>query len=165
MSRVRLPRRVDPLRLAQRGECLEGTLPLVDLARLREAASLAQGEVVVELNFGIDDQGVRYLKGTASTQVTLECQRCLQPMEYPLEVGLSLGLVDSLAAGEGLPEPYEPLLSDRRLVELSTVIEDELLLALPMIALHPQGECSPWADDSRRSDEPSGPVRGPSRLQ
>jgi uncharacterized protein len=165
MSRVRLPRRVDPLRLAQRGERLEGTLPLADLARLREATSLAQGEVVVELNFGIDDQGVRYLKGTASTQVTLECQRCLQPMDYPLEVGLSLGLVDSLAAGEGLPEPYEPLLSDRRLIELSIVIEDELLLALPMIALHPQGECSPRADDSRRSDEPSGPVRGPSRLQ
>ena len=165
MSRVRLPRRVDLLRLAQRGERLEGTLPLAELTRLREATSLAQGEVVVELNFGIDDQGVRYLKGTASTQVTLECQRCLQPMEYPLKVGLSLGLVDSLAAGEGLPEPYEPLVSDRRLIELSTVIEDELLLALPMIALPPPGQCSAWAEGARPEGEPSGPVRGPSALQ
>ena len=134
------------IKLATRGEELSGTLPLARMERLCGALESKDGEVEVEIEFGIDLQRIKYLAGQASVGLKLRCERCMQPMEWPITAEFRLGMIFSEA--KELPESYEPLLMqpDQEIRLLSPIIEDELLLQMPMIALHPEGVCSPRAE-------------------
>ncbi|KPJ94933.1 MAG: hypothetical protein AMJ53_04110, partial [Gammaproteobacteria bacterium SG8_11] len=48
----------------------------------------------------------------------------------------TLGVVASLAEARNLPENYEPLVADHGPLSLAELVEDEILLALPAIAMH-----------------------------
>ena len=139
----RLPVQIDPVRFAEAGREMAGRMTLAEMPRLVEALAAAEGAVEVELRFGVDDSGVRYMAGRLQTTVALVCQRCLEPFEQELDVVLRLGLVASEGEAERLPAAYDPLqVGDGRLF-LRDVIEDELLLALPQIARHEPGACRP----------------------
>ncbi len=54
-----------------------------------------------------------------------------------------LGLVKSESEGDRLPDRYEPLIVETGSVSVAAIVEDELILALPIIARHPELEaCS-----------------------
>ena len=74
----RLPLQVDPYRLAAKEEHLEGTIPLKQMKRLLEAVEIADGEINVDVKFGIDDLNVVFLAGNIKTEVALICQRCME---------------------------------------------------------------------------------------
>jgi uncharacterized protein len=137
----RLPVHIDPLRMAETGRLLEGRYAIADLDRLRGLLLESSGEVAVSLEFGIDAEGMRYMKGRLQTAVALECQRCLQPMQAPIDATFSLGLVRTIEAAEKLPAHYEPLLVESDALFLRDVIEDELILALPLVAKHDESQC------------------------
>ncbi|MCG2633766.1 MAG: YceD family protein [Gammaproteobacteria bacterium] len=141
---------LNPIKLAARGERLSGTLQLKQLERLCRLLESDQGEVVGEVEFGTDLQGIKYLEGRAEVTLSLRCERCLQAMEWPLEAEFKLGMV--VSETRELPESYEPLMlpPDEGLLSLGPVIEDELLLHMPMIAMHPEGECDPAVVDELR---------------
>lgn len=137
----RLPVHIDPLRMAETGRLLEGGYSIAELDRLHDLLLERSGEVVVSLEFGIDAEGVRYMKGQLQTEVVLECQRCLQPMQAPIDASFALGLVRNIDAAEQLPSHYEPLLVESDALFLRDIIEDELLLALPLVAKHDESQC------------------------
>jgi uncharacterized protein len=137
----RLPVHIDPLRMAETGRLLEGGYSLADMDRLHDLLLENSGEVAVSLEFGIDAEGIRYMKGQLQTAVTLECQRCLQAMQAPIDATFSLGLVRNIDAAEQLPSHYEPLLVESDSLFLRDIIEDELLLALPLVAKHDESQC------------------------
>ncbi|MGH8281213.1 MAG: YceD family protein [Gammaproteobacteria bacterium] len=75
--------------------------------------------------------------------LVLICQRCFGKLSCPVTVDFSLIWVRSEADTARLPEAYEPLMSVTGNVKLTELVEDELLLALPMVALHELStECS-----------------------
>jgi uncharacterized protein len=150
----RLPVRIDPLRLAETGQLLSGTLALADMKRLAASLASSEGEVEVELEFGKDVSGVPYMKGHLKTELRLVCQRCLEPLEYPVNSDFLLGIVSSEAECELLPADYEPLELREEAMSLSDIIEDELLLSLPIVAMHPQSECHPRGGSD--ADEQNG---------
>ena len=154
----RLPVHIDPLRMAEAGRLLEGGYSLEEMDRLQDSLLESGGEVAVSLEFGIDAEGIRYMKGRLQTELTLECQRCLQAMQAPIDAEFALGLVRSNEAAERLPSHYEPLLVDSDSLFLRDVIEDELLLALPLVAMHEESQCidvNRLADAERKDDEHS----------
>ncbi len=120
---------------------LEGVFPLAEMARLLESVQTAHGEVSVSLEFGVDVEGVRYMRGRLRAAVELECQRCLDGMAFPIDSEFALALVRNMVEAENLPSHYEPLLLDGEPLFLRDVIEDELLLALPIVAKHAEGVC------------------------
>jgi len=126
----------------------EGTLPIASLRRLREALASTDGEVSFELDFGRDELGTSYLDVRASAPLILTCQRSLEPFVLPVSLRTRLGLISQEREEAGLPPECEPLLvaEDGRL-RPADVIEDELLLALPLVPVNP---------DSRLSDEVTG---------
>ena len=126
------------MRLAETGRTLRGHLPLAALTRLVPTLYTDVGEVAVEMS-GSKDGRVRTLYGRIVTTLSLVCQRCLEPMTVPIDVAFRLGLVTTEAQVERLPEGLEPLLITEPTVRLAEVIEDELVLALPIVALHPEG--------------------------
>lgn len=137
----RLPVHIDPLRMAEAGRLFEGSYSLAEMDRLHDSLLDSSGKVTVSLEFGIDAEGIRYMKGRLQSELTLECQRCLQAMQAPIDVGFALGLVRSNDAAEQLPSHYEPLLVESDALFLRDIIEDELLLALPLVALHDESQC------------------------
>ncbi|MBE0438936.1 MAG: DUF177 domain-containing protein [Gammaproteobacteria bacterium] len=133
----KLPKELDPFRLAQNGLKLEGQIPLADLPRLTQSLLSDQGMVDVKMAFDIDEVGTPYMKGEFSVSVSLTCQRCMSAMALDLNVDCLLALVKSERKVEGLAEQYEPwLLESNDPVLTSTVIEDELILSLPLVPKH-----------------------------
>lgn len=137
----RLPETVQWDRLTEGGETLRGSIPVRGMARLAGCLLDDEGDVDVELEFGIDAQRVRYLRGHLRTTLNLVCQRCLQPLSHPLDIDICLALLLSEDEVEGLPEVYDPYVLDRRAAELTAIVEDELMLALPLIPTHDAADC------------------------
>jgi len=116
----------------------EGTLPIAPLSRLCGALAGTDGLLHYELDFGRDELGISYVDVRVRASLALVCQRTLEPFMLPVAVDTRLGLIRQERDEAGLPPDCEPLLvaEDGRL-NPADVIEDELLLALPLVPLNP----------------------------
>jgi len=138
---TRLQEYIKPLSFCDRGEHLQGTVPLTGMSRLAGSLCHQNGEVEIDLAFDIDTQGSKILRGHLKTNLALECQRCMKAVATPIETEVSLAFVDSEAAGKQLPSEYESYVLNEPTVVLRELVEDELILALPIVAFHPEDEC------------------------
>lgn len=132
---------IDPIRLARRGEALEGQVRVVDLPRLRDIVKGDTGQVHYSLQFSLDESGVALIEGDISSRVILECQRCGQPIEYALAAHTRLKVVTTEADALWAEEGFEAFITEGQPILLSALLEEELLLALPMVARHEFGQC------------------------
>jgi uncharacterized protein len=80
------------------------------------------------------------IKGQLRTSLELECQRCLQSLDMPLELEFELMIdaSDELLRDSSLDTIY----SDDGFIDIFEVIEDELILAAPLVALHEDSSCN-----------------------
>ncbi|PAU87254.1 metal-binding protein [Pseudomonas sp. WN033] len=136
-----IPAHIEPRRLADRGVVLNGTIAAAKLPRLSAELNAPAGDVLVELKFARDEQGVRTLNGHYQVEVALICQRCLEQVEVMLDSRCEVGFVDSDEAARNLPRHYEPVIVDDETLDLYGLIEDELLLALPAVPMHSLDSC------------------------
>jgi len=134
-----LPMQIDPIRLADEGARIEGKLPGSEMLRLQELVlpGSRPEPVAVDLQFERTGQGLRRVHGIIRTQVEMACKRCLQPLK--IEV-VAQPLFMLLQPGESEPEEGETLVAEATL-SLVELVEDELLLAMPMSPGHAEGEC------------------------
>ena len=121
---------------------VQGHLPLSALARLRDSLVDADGEVTFSLDFDQDPLlQVPYVELRIDAQLPLLCQRSLQRFLFPVRVVQRLGLIREEADEAGLPEGYEPLLMPADgMLQTVELVEDELILAVPVVALMPGTE-------------------------
>jgi uncharacterized protein len=132
----------------------QGVLPVVAMKRLGEALASTEGTAQYELDFGRDEFGTSYLDVRVQAPLTLTCQRTLEPFVLPVTVDSRLGLIRFEREEAALPPNVEPLLvADDGKLSLLDVIEDELLLALPLVPVNP---------DSTLPEEVVGP--GPEEV-
>jgi uncharacterized protein len=135
---VTLPESVDAWRMVSARRSFEGTLPIAALGRLCGMLAGSDGVVDYALDFGRDSMGISYIDVRAEASLTMICQRSLEPFVLPVAVNARLGLIKQERDEAGLPPECEPLLiaEDGRL-NPADVIEDELLLALPLVPVNP----------------------------
>ncbi|MBF0218433.1 MAG: DUF177 domain-containing protein [Gammaproteobacteria bacterium] len=168
MSPDQLPLHIDPYRYAENRRQLAGELSLAALPRLLDATADPErsldGRVAVMIECSIDNEGYHTLQGVARCQVALTCQRCLEPVNYPLEAEFSLALVRNSEAAAALPSHYEPLLVEGKVITLAEMVEDELLLALPMIARH-QSACLALPQEAADAGKKEHPFAQLQRLK
>jgi uncharacterized protein len=136
----RLPVLIDPEYLVEKQSELSGQLSLSGFSRLSEFLIADQGNVDINISFHKEGD-IKTVLGNVSAQLFLQCQRCLKPVEIPVDRQFRLGIVRSDAQAGRLPKLYEPLLVDSEQIVFSELIEDELLLAIPDIPKH--SECKP----------------------
>lgn len=136
-----------------------GNLPVAHLPRLADALATADGTIAYDIEFDRDELGVAYLAVRAQTELTLICQRSLEPFAMPVSIDTRLGLITREEDEAGLPPGYEPLLLEAAELRPAEVIEDELLLALPLIPVKPGLEESDlsWSTDPEQTEEPQRP--------
>ena len=164
----KLPKEIDPIRLAQNGLKYDGQILLSDMPRLAKSLHSDSGLVDVVLAFDIDEIGTPYVKGEFTVPVSIVCERCMLPMTISLSANCLLAMVVSEKLIDKLAEQYDPwLLESSEPVLLSKVVEDELILALPLVPRHtdaclPSDAWSTISDDSdynkeQEDDKPESP--------
>ncbi len=133
-----IPLRLDPYRLIGQAAHLRGTVSLQSMARLKEATQgLATHDANVELWFSTDASGLCTVSGNYSAKVIMTCQRCLRPADIELRGNLELALLSSEdeSALVNAEREYLRLDEDGKL-NTRGLIEEELLLSLPLIPVH-----------------------------
>jgi len=118
-----------------------GVVPLAKLSRLAQIALTADAPVQVSLQTHREAAGGTHLIGTLRGGLSLRCERCLQPLDWSFELDVNLRLVRSEAEEQRWLERAEPLLIVDDELPLHTLIEDEILLALPMAPAHAPAGC------------------------
>ena len=132
----RLPERIEPMALAEAGREFSGSIDLAGMARLAPLLASDQGRLDVTLVLDRDEAGTRFMAGQVRGQLQLLCQRCLGTMDYALDSEFRLGLVRGEEEAQTLPSGYEPLLVGADAMPLAEIVEDEVLLSLPIVVLH-----------------------------
>ncbi|NID15122.1 YceD family protein [Luteibacter yeojuensis] len=166
---VTLPSSVDAWREVRARRSFQGQLPVSAFSRLGEVVASTEGDVTYALDFGRDEFGTAYVAVRAKAVLTVICQRSLEPFQLPVEVDARLGLIVEESEEASLPPGYEALLveEDGKLDPVAT-IEDELLLALPLVPVNPDYELpddvlGPDEDDmpsTEKSENPFAALRG-----
>jgi len=133
---------VDPFRLCDQARSFEGRVEVADLPRLVGAVASPEGQVSYRIDCDRDDRRRARIRGSVDAELALICQRCMGVMHQPVHADFQLAVVGGEAEAAQLPEEYDPLLLQDETVSLAAVIEDELLLALPIAPVHPVAECS-----------------------
>ena len=142
MAEDKLPVSFDPVRFAKWGRHLEGEISLSKMSRMVEQTTELRGDVWVSLDCSIGEDRVRALRGHIKAIVPMQCQRCMDEVEIVVDSQFTLGVVDSEAFAEKLPEEYEPLMIEPdEKIFLNDLVEDELILALPIVAMHSDEDC------------------------
>jgi uncharacterized protein len=156
----RLPEYIDPLHLADKRGTLKGQIPLRSLDRLAALLVNDAGTINVDLFFGREGRLAK-VEGHIETVLELECQNCLEAVEWPVDFAIKLGIVSSIDQANRLPEGYEPLLVTEDKILLKDLIEDEILLILPAFPKHQDACFVPMFDnnsvDSLANDGQSSP--------
>lgn len=157
-----LPEHILPIRLARRGETLEGSVAIAKMPRLAALLDDPSGCARFALRFGVDEVGQSCVLGRIEATLVMLCQRCLEPMRVAVECDVALALVAEGGDAASLDTRYEPLILGEAPVSLAGFVEDELILAVPGISRHASGECEmpPGADsvDDGVSDGAGGAV-------
>jgi len=143
MQDQHLPAQIAPFKLARQGQTLHGVVSVDGLERLTTLLSDSHGHIEVSLQFGKDLQGINFVRGHLSANVNMICQRCMKPMPVQVEADVSLGIVSSDERAAQLPEEFEALIVEEEPIALARIVEDELILALPIVALHENQGCEP----------------------
>jgi uncharacterized protein len=157
------PVRLDVQRFARDAAELAGAWPMAGFARLVESAIADDGVP------GLVDWRARgewrtprghepqpWLHLEASARLALQCQRCLQPVEVGLQAQRSFRFVaGEEAAAELDPDAEEDVLALPRALDLHELVEDELLLALPLVPRHDR---CPLAVPMTFGDDPAASV-------
>lgn len=144
MQKVKIPVTLDPVRAAQKRSSYDGVILLSGLTRLGEHLLETAGDVTVSIDCDIDEQKLVVLKGNAACTVQVACERCQQPLELELSCQFAFTPIrgDNTAL-DHIPECYDVIVKDEHgEVNLRQMVEDELILTLPMYPVHDEQFCS-----------------------
>jgi uncharacterized protein len=155
-----------------------GFIPFADLPRVcAEIVSVAP-------EFKILEQGVKWqliswvdvlasgaeeyrIKIDLHVQLPLECQRCLQAYEHGMQVCSQFVLLDSAEEVDNFPLDidHEDALLNSYQFNLIEVIEDEILLNLPLIPMHDLSQCHAAPIVMPKVDSLSGDIFSPTESE
>ena len=137
------------------------TIPLAELPRVSHELWATDGEAKGQVRYSRQvGQAVADLEVGAQPEVV--CQRCMQPMRWPVRVKSRIALVSDYNAADRVPEGMEVFLVEADSVSVRDLVDEEILLALPHVARHAEGsECADSAmqlpgqeSDAVEADDP-----------
>ena len=154
--RDKLRKRYQVLKEVTRNGCFEGEISLSETRRLLELLHGGESDrpIAVRFEFLRNEYGIPMITGELETSLGLECQRCLKAMEWPLKLDFKL-LID--ASDDIVSHSDEDTVySDDGYIDIIELIEDELILAIPLVAMHENRGCNEdWQRTEQESDTPA----------
>jgi uncharacterized protein len=120
----------------------EGVIALEELSRLTAMLKSNQAEISVKFVFSDSEYDRPVVKGHIEAELAIECQRCLKPVVQPVDLDFELLIdaPDNVVQSSGIDTLY----SEDGTIDIFEVVEDELILGLPLVALHENGSCNEY---------------------
>lgn len=135
------PGEVDPRRFCKSLQSWETRMLVADFPRL--AHEFTQGELFCRVEGQVDVGGGWRLRLQVQGEVGRVCQRCLGGMLQRVEIDHTLRLARNASELERLDaEPDNDAILAEASLDLVELLEDEVLLSLPMAPMHPAGDCA-----------------------
>jgi uncharacterized protein len=117
----------------------EGELESEDMPRLNELTIPGEQKIGITFEFVQSEYDVPKIQGSLRCKLNMQCQRCLQAMEIEIDQNFQL-LID--AKDDLIDESkLDSVMSDEGYVDIREIIEDELILAIPLVAMHEDTSC------------------------
>ena len=135
----RLPVEVYPFKLVDQGRLFEGRIPQADFTRLNDLLFSDENNnnlIEVNLEFTRTDTRLPVIKGHIKAELQVICNRCLESTDVTIDSTLEVVLVSSDEQAERLQEKFDIWLVEDQKLFLQDFIEDEILLALPIVISH-----------------------------
>jgi uncharacterized protein len=132
---------LDVDRLSEAEADIEFAVSLAELPRLRSQLAGIEGEVRGRVHFG-RAAGIAVAELTMSGAARLVCQRCLETMQVPVATSVRVGLIAAESDMSRVPEDLEPVLALEGRISVGELVEEELLLTLPIVPLHADANSS-----------------------
>jgi uncharacterized protein len=140
--------------LALRGADVEGAVAVTDLSRLQSLLATSEGYIDAHCKLYRDEED-RYLISVAvKAELVVSCQRCLEPIRISVVTDSTLCMIAGEEQMGSLPESLEPLILEDGTADLRSVVEDELLLGLPIVSYHDSGPCADLVEKYYTAAEP-----------
>ena len=135
---MRVKRITDAFVFAKEGRVLEGTLAVSSLERLHDLLTEVTGEINFRLQGFKSEHGELMLHLTVSGVSPLACQRCLKAIPFNLDVDNLLEIVPegSDMSQDELEDDTRDFLPVAGELNLAELVEDEILLSLPVAPRH-----------------------------
>jgi uncharacterized protein len=136
------PDLIDPNKAAEGQRVFSGTIPISRMERLMPFLADTQdkdslGEASFSAQFDKDSLVGVKIQVNVEAALWLVCQRSLEPYQELINRSSLLGVIDDISKEGLLPEGYEGILAENGKVAFLTMVEDELLLALPQVPRNP----------------------------
>lgn len=129
---------INPLKFALEGASLDGAIAVARLDRLHDVLRKDEGAIQYSLQGGVNPEGKPTLTLSLAGSLTLECQRCLNELQFPVQLREELIVaknekeMDLITSAENTQE----CILARDNVSVPDLVEDEILLELPISARH-----------------------------
>lgn len=135
-----LPRDIDPWAFARARQICDGKFSRQALPALAQWA-MDDHPLTAHLEGTIDDYQQPCLQGSLRIDLQMQCQRCLQPMALPITREFAYVLIRTQALEDRVEGGAETLICDSETLDVAWFLQEEVLLAMPMIAKH--DDCEP----------------------
>ena len=146
-------------RLADQQTEVAFEIPLDQMPSVRERFASAGGRVSGVARFH-REAGFRVADLHIEGSAQLVCQRCLEPMQVPIESTARVALIAAESEADGVPVEFETVHVPENRVRVRDLVEEELLLTLPISPLHEEAdECGAGSEEST----PDAPEEAPAQ--
>lgn len=148
---------IDSLEFARAEQQLRGSVDVAALKRLEDVLYDSRGRLDYALQGSFDERNRPQIEVSVQGSLHLQCQRCLGLLEY--EVGVSsvlLVLAREEQADETLEDPDAPdAIEPDPALAVVDLVEEEVLLSLPLAPRHEDGACESRLKDNERAEPTS----------
>ncbi len=143
------PKIVNPWTVIQKNETIHGALDLSDFERVIRSQNRQIGKVEAEIKINSLERNKLALLGHLKYHLAFSCQRCLETIEQDYDFNFQLIIVKFESLLSTLTEDEDGVVCDESL-DLIQLLEDEILLRLPMIAKH--DDCAGLKQEDKTED-------------
>lgn len=144
---------IDALQFAREGRRLEGDMAVAEMPRLHDLVTETTGVVRYRIEGSISAQRKPVLDVAVEATLPLLCQRCLDRVDYELRRTSHFVLTEGEQALPDVADedPDTETLPADALADIEDVVEQEVLLGVPIAPMHPAGACVAVSDGDREA--------------
>lgn len=152
---------IDSLAFARQAGMLQGNLPIAGFSRVLDMLTDSAGELAYRVVGSLAGDGKAQVVVELSGVLSVCCQRCLEAIEYPVRVESVLEFVmsEDEITQEAMEDDSKDFLVAEKEFDVTALIEDELILALPPAPRH--DSCALPAERpgraEKKAEEPTKP--------
>ena len=126
--------------LSRRNYVFDSVIPAIAFSRLShlliDPNQSYSNQISINLEFFTEQSVDPKIKGRISSSLTMQCQRCLGPIDWQTEASIDFLLIDPLSQNKTGPSSVNTITIDSNGLSIEKIVEDEILSMIPMSLMH-----------------------------